>query len=402
MGTAETYAGEITPGLFERGAEIEARLALGLEYFESPRYNLSRLLIRLGEIERPRTLLDDLEKVGADRGDEGTRMMALWTLCMVEWLAGRLPRALNFAAAAYELTEQTQNAHGRIWAGRYKPLVEADLGLVEQARASAEEGLAFSERTSNRISKIFSLAALGHIELVLGNRQDAARYLRTLPEQLLAGGVNDPTQPVWADAIETLVGVGEIELADAYLVEFELHAKLLASPWAIGGAARCRGLVAAAAGDVVAAVDAFERSLAAFERGPYPSEVGRTLLYFGVTRRQAQQKRSARELLTQAATIFEGLETSPWLDHANAELRRISGRQPAALSLTETELQAATLAAQGRSNKQIAAELFMGVSTVESHLSRVYRKLGVRRTELGTVLEPRAEPATPMDSPSQS
>ena len=42
----------------------------------------------------------------------------------------------------------------------------------------------------------------------------------------------------------------------------------------------------------------------------------------------------------------------------------------------------AELAAQGRSNKEIAAELFMGVSTVEAHLSHVYRKLGVRRGEL--------------------
>ena len=68
-------------------------------------------------------------------------------------------------------------------------------------------------------------------------------------------------------------------------------------------------------------------------------------------------------------------------------LKRISGRQPASDELTETERQVADLAAQGRSNKEIAAALFMGVSTVEAHLSHVYRKLGIRsRTELGARL----------------
>ena len=57
--------------------------------------------------------------------------------------------------------------------------------------------------------------------------------------------------------------------------------------------------------------------------------------------------------------------------------------------MTETEHRVAELAAQGRTNKEIAAELFMGVSTVESHLSHVYRKLGVRRAELGPARSPK-------------
>ena len=100
-------------------------------------------------------------------------------------------------------------------------------------------------------------------------------------------------------------------------------------------------------------------------------------------RRQAQQKRAAREALEQALAIFEELGARLWADKARAELRRISGRQPAPDELTETERRVAELAAQGRTNKEIAAQLFMGVSTVEAHLSHVYRKLAIRsRTEL--------------------
>ena len=68
--------------------------------------------------------------------------------------------------------------------------------------------------------------------------------------------------------------------------------------------------------------------------------------------------------------------------------RAAANQRPCAASeeLTETERRVAELAAQGRTNKEIAAGLYMGVSTVEAHLSRVYRKLSVRRTELATRL----------------
>jgi DNA-binding NarL/FixJ family response regulator len=113
-----------------------------------------------------------------------------------------------------------------------------------------------------------------------------------------------------------------------------------------------------------------------------------------MVRRQAMQKKAAREALQQAVAIFEELGAQLWAERARAELGRISGRRAEGDELTETEVRVAQLAAVGRSNKEIAAELFMGVSTVESHLSHVYRKLGVRsRAGLGSRLEAAAKPA---------
>jgi DNA-binding CsgD family transcriptional regulator len=198
--------------------------------------------------------------------------------------------------------------------------------------------------------------------------------------------LNDPTPPVWADAIETLVGLGELERARASLDPYELHAERLGSPQARVGAARCRGLLLAAEGDLSAAESAFERSLA--DAGGFPLERARTLLCLGVVRRRARQKRAAREALESALVIFEELGAPLWAEKARAELRRISGRAPASDELTETERRVAELAAQSRTNKEIAAELYMGVSTVEAHLSHVYRKLGVRRAGLAGRLAP--------------
>jgi DNA-binding NarL/FixJ family response regulator len=122
-------------------------------------------------------------------------------------------------------------------------------------------------------------------------------------------------------------------------------------------------------------------------------ERGRTLLSLGVVRRQAMQKKAAREALELALAIFQELGARLWAEKARAELARISGRRAGGDELTETEARVAELAAAGRSNKEISAELFMGLSTVESHLSRVYRKLGVRsRAGLGPHLEGVAKP----------
>jgi DNA-binding CsgD family transcriptional regulator len=375
VGIAGAYAAEITPGLLERGAEIERRHGLVLEYNSSPRYALARVRMRLGEFDGPRAELEKLAAESAARGDESTRVMVLWALTMLEWLAGRWQQSIEHAARAHELTEQSQHAHGIGWVGRVKALVEADLGLVDEARASAETGLAFARSTGHEFFALMCIASLGRLELALGNVHAAGEHFPEVASRLLANGFHDPTMPVWPDAIETLVALGDLEQASEYFECYEHHADRIGSPLAIGGAARCRGLLAAAKGELPAAFEAHDRALAVV--GRYPLERGRTLLCLGSARRQAKQKAAARDALEQALAIFHELGARLWAEKARAELRRISGRRRASDDLTEMEERVARLAAQGRSNKQIAAELFVSVHTVGAHLSRAYRKLGI-------------------------
>ena len=386
LGHAEVYAVEITPGLLERGAELEERLHLRLEYYQSPRFFLARRLVALGELDRACGILEEVLSDAEARGDEGTRVAALWYLAMVEWFAGRLQNAHEHAKAASELGELTQFSHALAWVGRVRAFISGDLGLVEEARTLGAEAIAFARASANETYVFSSLGALGRLELALGDPEAAGDYLRDVPERMTAMGMNDPSHAIVPEAIEALVALGELELAGKYLDRYGVYADRSTSPLAMAWKERCRGLLAAAHGD-------FDTSFAAFEHAlkpavePYRIERGRTLLCLGTVRRQAQQKRAAREALEQALAVFEELGAPLWAERARAELKRISGRSPASEGLTETERRVAALAAHGRTNKQIAAELYMGVSTVESHLSHVYRKLGVRRAELAGSLE---------------
>ena len=106
VGQMETWAAEITPGLLERGAEMEERLGLALGFQTSPSVSLARLMTRLGEIQRSRVMSEELERKALARGDDGTRTLILWSLSEIEWLAGNWRQALDHAIAAQELGEQ--------------------------------------------------------------------------------------------------------------------------------------------------------------------------------------------------------------------------------------------------------------------------------------------------------
>ena len=383
VANVETRAADITPGLLQRGLEIEDSLGIRLEYNQSPRVALARRLIGTADLDRARAILEELESEAATWGSEELRGVLLRSLARVDWLAGRWDAALERTALALEFWEQMQAPHGVALTAPLRALLEVDLGRVDEARASAERGVAISRELSDQEWEILSLGALGRLELALGNLTAAGKYMDELPARLFALGYHDPTAPVWADAVEVLLGLGELQRARAYLDRHEHYARRAGNPLALACVARCRGLLAAAEGDNDASSETLEQAVMELQALPYPLEYGRALLCLGSVYRKAKRKGAARDALERAEAIFKGLSARLWAEKSAAELRRISGRRRGPESLTETEERVAKLAANGRSNKQIAAELLISVHTVGAHLSQVYRKLGISsRSEL--------------------
>ena len=138
---------------------------------------------------------------------------------------------------------------------------------------------------------------------------------------------------------------------------------------------------------------AFDAALALHEGLPMPFERARTLLALGERLRRAKQRAEAREPLTAALDAFERLGARPWAERARTELRATGGQagghraQAAAEQLTPHELQIAVLVAQGMTNREAAAALFLSPKTIEYHLGQIYRKLDVRgRAQLARLM----------------
>jgi DNA-binding NarL/FixJ family response regulator len=134
--------------------------------------------------------------------------------------------------------------------------------------------------------------------------------------------------------------------------------------------------------------DHFRQALNLYEPGDRPFDEARTRLLYGEWLRRDKRKADARIHLSLALQAFERLGATPWAERAQGELTATgtTGRpawQGPAGNLTPQELQIVRLAAQGASNKDIAAQLVLSPRTVGHHLYKAYPKLGVTsRAEL--------------------
>ncbi len=176
---------------------------------------------------------------------------------------------------------------------------------------------------------------------------------------------------------DALARVGREEEAEAILDAFE-GSEIAAVPLQAALAARCRALLAEPDGFE----SLFEEALERHPEDAYPFEAARTRLAFGERLRRAGRRVDARERLRRALAGFEWLGAAAWAEQARQELaasgethqrRDVESRD----ALSPRELQVADQVAQGRTNKQVAAALFLSPKTVEYHLKHIYGKLGI-------------------------
>jgi DNA-binding CsgD family transcriptional regulator len=324
---------------------------------------------------------------------EGTEYWQADILLRLSLLAGRrgdLAAAAELAEASLEVAEQldlSQLTSAALYACGWAALLA---GRVEQVRGCAERGLRLSRQVGDRAYLTGHEALLGSLSLTLGDAAGAADRLVPLCDELPGVGYRLATQFLLPDAAEAAIGAGRPGEARALLG----RAGSVARDPVFGAlVARGQGILAAAEGRPGDAVAELSRALELHDAvDPMPVEQARTQLMLGGVQRRLKQRRAARETLTAARDAFETAGAPLWAARARAELARVSGRAPAAGGLTETERRVAELIAAGLTNREVAAELFVTVRAVESTLTKLYAKLGVRsRTQLAGRL--REDPA---------
>ena len=337
---------------------------------------LCRQFVWAFELDAARPLLNELSVAHRTRDDVDGQATATWWRALLEWRAGNWQVAERHADNALEI---------RIQLGHVMPpdefpgsIVAAHRGRVDDARSRAHRELAGGESTGIRIAISGSSWVLGFVELSLGDAAAALTHLRR-SYAIRNDFMLEPAQRIeLGDLLEALVAVGELEEADQILTEWEPRAHAVDRAWALAILARCRGLWLAAQGDFDGAFTSFERALGEHARATDPFHQARSLLALGRTQRRAKKRAAARATLEDALAGFEALGAPLWAEQTRAELTRIGGRAPSRGELTEAESRIAALVADGRTNREVAAALFLTEHSVETALTRVYRKLGVR------------------------
>jgi DNA-binding CsgD family transcriptional regulator len=255
----------------------------------------------------------------------------------------------------------------------------AGFGLVSETKRWAAEELARAQAVSVPSHELEAHALLGLAELLDHEPARAAENLAAVWEHTEREGIEEPgVFPVAPDLVEALVELGDVEEARTVTHRLRGLSERQGHPWGLATAKRCEALVQLALGYDEDAVEALNRAAVEYGALGLRFDAPRSMLLVGRALRRHRKWGAARRALEQAASTFDEIGSPGWAEQARAELARVSARKPKPEgALTPTEERVATLAAEGLSNKEIAAVLFVTVHTVEVHLSHVYAKLGV-------------------------
>jgi len=297
---------------------------------------------------------------------------ALSFLARSHMLAGDLSAAALTIGEARSIAEATGNP----------PLVNAPMILaawrgdeshaLELIEATSEE--AASRRwTSNNYARSVLYNGLGRHEEARDAAWDAFQ-----PDPI---GYGVYLVPELAEAASRTADRALLESALEWLSE---RTRVLRSGWASGIEARVRALLS----DGEVADSLYLQSIDYLTGTRVRVELARTHLVYGEWLRRERRRRDAREHLRTALEAFTGMGVEAFARRAERELlatgERARKRTVDTLDqLTPQESQIARLAADGHTNREIAAQLFISASTVEYHLRKVFRKVGVKsRTQL--------------------
>ena len=351
---------------------------------EHPDHQMAPILADLGEMETARRRLDQLLTDARRRGEWYSLPWVHLRIAWVELKAGNWGTAERHIEECRASAMQSGQDPALVYVGMAEVELLARRGQVERCRALADHYLQVSVDTGVPHGRRWLRTSLGLLELSLGDSAAAHASLQPAMDLDFPGqeepAVLRPTVPL---AVEALVGLGRLGEADRLLESYEGRARQLDRTVSIADALHCRALLLAARLDLETAVTAAEEAVQRFNSLALTFETARALLVLGEIRRRARQKGAARQAVTRALRTFERLGAERWAERARAELTRTDARRTPGAELTETEQRVAELVAAGRTNREIAGALFMSVHTVEAHLTRIYRTLGVRsRTEL--------------------
>ncbi|MET7472942.1 LuxR family transcriptional regulator [Streptomyces sp. NPDC005648] len=327
-----------------------------------------------------------LAEIGEFAGVEEV-MATLVALTRIQVRAGHCAEALRTAARC---TATVPDAGVQTAPALYAAALAATVGgTADQARILAEQAVRASEADGDRLFLLRALAALGQAELLAGDPRGAAAAVEALHRVKELGeamcAADPPLLHWYADLAEALVVLGETDAAGTVLGQARERATGDAPGSVLAALERAEGLREAGLGRAKEGAVRLRTAVDRLRRLPLPVDLVRALIALGTVERRARRRSAARTALAEALDTATRIGAAPLAAKARDELGRLEAGETGAggPELTPTEARIAELVGGGATNREVAAELFISVKTVEGALSRVYRKLGVRsRTAL--------------------
>jgi DNA-binding CsgD family transcriptional regulator len=378
----EGLGGSPRPELMAKAVAIEAESGKPT-FWASPRTLVAEHLLWAGDLAGARVLFETVREDAIRSGTEVHHPYCQFDLALVESAAGNLALAGALVREGIDAARDAEDT----WAERLLlyplALVEAWRGRGAQAREAAGRRLAEAEAHGERPGIVRARGVLGLLALSDGDNDVAARELTEAAALLEVMGFQHPGAfPVLPDAVEALALTADFTGAETLLARLERQATAADSAWALAALDRSRGAVLLARGEADAAVAPLERGAAAFDRLGYGPDGARAVFLRGRALLRAGHRSRAADAFADARDRFARMGAVRWQARAVDELERAApGRSTG--TLTPAERRVAGLVAEGMRNREIGQRLFMSVATVEGHLTRTYRKLGIRsRSEL--------------------
>lgn len=330
----------------------------------------------------------------------GSTRISLWAqawLARTHFVTGEWDQAVLVAATALDVAERSGIA-------LLEPLLRWTTAQVQALRGQDDPTIT-TERSPGPGSdyEVMWVPSCLARAAVAEARADYAGVLAALGPLTRPGVSPDLAEPgfwPWPDVYaNALVVEGDLEAAGSFLDQHEALARDRGHRSAAARLGYARGRLLGAQGDLPGARRSFERSLELLEGLPLVYDRARVNFAYGQTLRRAGKRRDADVVVTAAREDYARLGATTYVLRCDRELKaggvRADLRDRPAESLTPQERAVAGLVIQGLRNREVAAELFLSVKTVQFHLTRVYAKLGVRsRVELATLHPDRYAPDT--------
>ena len=347
----------------------------------APGFHAAMIALWTDRAAEAATVLRGYRENATAHGDEGSLPLILAELAVAEFLVGRWPEAAAVAEQSLEIAVQAAQRPPQAFALAARALVFASRGLEARARADAGKVLALAGDRG---------MVGGQDPRGLGARDPralarSARRGRECARRRSVAGCCPPASgsrariPFAADEIEALIALGSRPTRPR--PGWRGWTRTRTPSRCRGGARRRRCAAAGCSRRARRRRRSHSNATSApsheQERVGAPLEPRRTLLALGTVQRRLKHGRSRARRWS-----ARGTSSTHWARRSGADAHGPSSRASAAgrerlSGLTPTEGRVAALVAEGRSNKEIAATLFVTPKTVETQLSRIYGKLGV-------------------------